>query len=101
MKKSFFTKLRERQEARKFARELAAARAEGEEAGRRHRDIVARAEWAAAALATALRCNESVEVVEKLTVQAETTAAELREENRRSIADLERGLALVNAGRTE
>ena len=85
-------KIRARHEAKKFERELARVRQEAFDAGRRHAEIVRRAEWAKAALATAERCGEDPDTLAKLTVAAAAAARELTKSNEQNLSEVAAGV---------
>jgi hypothetical protein len=85
-------KIRARHEAKKFEREIARVRQEATEAGQRHAEIVHRAEWAKAALATAENCGEDPDTIAKLSLAAAAAARELAESNERNLNQLAAGV---------
>jgi len=89
--KSYFTRLRERQEKRALEK----ARREGTEVGRKHTEVVARVEWAAAALALAEKTGD-VEVIRKCTENAVAATTALNEMHRNEIAEIVRILDFID-----
>ena len=89
--KSYFTRLRERQEKRALEK----ARREGAEVGRKHTEVVARVEWAAAALALAEKTGD-VEVLRKCTENAVAATTALNEMHRNEIAEIVRILDFID-----
>jgi hypothetical protein len=89
--KSYFTRLRERQEKRALEK----ARREGTEVGRKHTEVVARVEWAAAALALAEKTGD-VEVIRKCTENAVAATTALNEMHRSEIAEIVRILDFID-----
>jgi hypothetical protein len=89
--KSYFTRLRERQEKRALEK----ARREGTEVGRKHTEVVARVEWAAAALALAEKTGD-VEVLRKCTENAVAATTALNEMHRNEIAEIVRILDFID-----
>jgi hypothetical protein len=81
--------------ARRDAKLLEKARQEGSEIGREHAEVVARVEWAAAALALAEKTGD-VEVIRKCTENAVAATAAMNEMHRDEIADIARILDLIN-----
>jgi hypothetical protein len=88
---SYFTRLRERQEKRALEK----ARREGTEIGRKHTEVVARVEWAAAALALAEKTGD-VEVIRKCTENAVAATTALNEMHRNEIAEIVRILDFID-----
>jgi len=89
---TFFAKLRERQEKRALEK----ARREGTEVGRKHTEVVARVQWAAAALALAEKTGD-VEVIRKCCENAVAANAALNKMHRNEIAEMARILDFVKS----
>ena len=88
---SLFARMR----ARRDEKLLEKARQEGSEIGRQHAEVVARVEWAAAALALAEKTGD-VEVIRKCTENAVAATTALNEMHRSEIAEIARILDFIN-----
>lgn len=93
---SLFARLRARREEKLLEK----ARQEGAEAGRRHAEVIARVEWAAAALALAEKTGD-VEVIRKCSENAVAATAAMNEMHRAEIAEMVRALDLVESAAEE